>query len=441
MLPIFCHLLKKCFATVNLCIVVNVVFLERGKITMNTPSQELPQMRVTTPVPDMGSGPIPVEPYISPEFFEQEREKIFKRAWLQVLRVEEIPLAGDYQLIDLPVLNTAVIVVRGQDNQVRAFHNICTHRGNSVTLQEKGNARTFVCGYHGWVFNLDGSLRARPGEEYFSDDTGKCDLGLLPLACDVWNGFVFINYQPEPAVGLPDFLGEIGRDMEGFPFGELSHIARYRARVKVNWKAFTDAFREGYHVAMVHGQSIPDSMNSPTNPQGVPVSARLFGSHYSMSTWANPEHQPTPSEALAWKLGMTFSPGEQLDLGGVNPSGDDIWWFDMNMVFPNFFAALGPGWVFTYHFWPRSVDETDWTMNIYQMEAEDYGQRIAQEHTKVLLRDLLYEDLSTLESTQKGMSSGVLKQLHISDGLELAVRQQQWVVQQWVNGDGDPGQI
>lgn len=406
---------------------------------MNKPNQQLPQMRVPTPIPDMGTGPIPVEPYISEEFFEKEREKIFKRAWLEVLRVEEIPQVGDYLLIELPILNTTVIVVRGKDDQVRAFHNICTHRGNTVAL-ESGNTRNFVCSYHGWVYGLDGELLDRPGEAYF-EHSQKCDLGLKKLACDVWNGFIFINYQPEPEVGLVEFLGQMGRDMQAFPFDDLSHIARYQARVKVNWKAFTDAFREGYHVAMVHGGSIPDSMNSPANPQGVPVSSRLYGSHYSMSTWANPEHKPTPSEALAWKMGMTFSPGEQLEMGGVNPSGDEIWWFDMNMVFPNFYAAMGPGWVFTYHFWPRSVDETDWIMNIYQMDAKDYGELIAQEHTKVLLRDLLYEDLSTLESTQRGMASGVLTELNISNSMELSVRQQQWVVQQWVNGDGDPGQV
>ncbi len=406
---------------------------------MNAPPKEFPQMRVTTPVPDMGSGPIPVWPYIDADFFEQEREKIFKKTWLEVARIEELAAAGDYRVIELPILGTSIILVRGKDDAIRAFHNICTHRGNSVNLQTQGNTRTFVCGYHGWTYNLDGSLRNLPGEEYFSG-VDKCDMGLLPLACDVWNGFVFINYQPEPEVGLKQYLRGLDEDMAGYPFEELSHIARYRARVKVNWKAFTDAFREGYHVAMVHGGSLPDAMNSPSNPQGVPNSARVHGSHYSMSTWANPDHQPTPSEALAWKLGLSFSPGETADRPGINPSNDETWWFDMNMAFPNFFAALGPGWVFTYNFWPVSVDETDWIMNIYQAKAENHGQLIAQEHTKAMLRDLLYEDLSTLESTQRGMSSGLMKYLHISDTLELSVRHQQWVVQQWVNGQGDPGQ-
>src|SRR3990170_1308099 len=90
------------------------------------------KMKAGTQIPDMGDAPLPVEPYISPEFFEREREKIFKRAWLEVAREEDIPNSGDYLVQNIDVLKASVIVVRGQDHKIRAFHNICTHRGNKI---------------------------------------------------------------------------------------------------------------------------------------------------------------------------------------------------------------------------------------------------------------------------------------------------------------------
>ncbi len=83
-----------------------------------------------TDVPAMGDAPLPVEPYVSRAFFEREREKVFKRAWLQVARDEDIPHPGDYRVVDLEVLGWSVILTRGSDGRLRAFHNICTHRGN-----------------------------------------------------------------------------------------------------------------------------------------------------------------------------------------------------------------------------------------------------------------------------------------------------------------------
>ena len=110
-------------------------------------------IKLPTDHPDMGTDPLPIEPYISAEFFEKERTKVFAKAWLNVGRVDEIPEVGDYLVKRLEVLNTTIVVVRGKDNEIRAFHNICVHRGMQVTEAgcEKGNAQGFMCGYHARV--------------------------------------------------------------------------------------------------------------------------------------------------------------------------------------------------------------------------------------------------------------------------------------------------
>src|SRR5262249_15626308 len=108
--------------------------------------------RWTLRYPELGIGPVPVGPCLDPHHFELEREKIFSRVWLNVGRQEEIPKPGDYVVKHLDVCNTSILVVRGKDGAIRAFHNVCRHRGNRLATGCAGNARAFVCGFHGWTY-------------------------------------------------------------------------------------------------------------------------------------------------------------------------------------------------------------------------------------------------------------------------------------------------
>ena len=153
--------------------------------------------------PELGTGRVSFEDSISPEFYELEREAIFKRAWLNVGRVEELPRNGSYFTKEIPPGRTSVIVSRGLEGEIRAFHNVCRHRGNKLvwsgTPREEtcGAARQFVCKYHGWRYGLDGACRYVHQEREFFD-LRKQELGLAAVHCDVWAGFIFVNLAPEP---------------------------------------------------------------------------------------------------------------------------------------------------------------------------------------------------------------------------------------------------
>lgn len=97
--------------------------------------------------PELGSGPLPIDPYVSREHFEKERERIFRKVWLNVGRVEQIPNPGDYFVKDLAVCTTSIVIARGEDGKVHAFHNMCSHRGNPVVWNTKGTCKTFTCRY------------------------------------------------------------------------------------------------------------------------------------------------------------------------------------------------------------------------------------------------------------------------------------------------------
>ena len=147
---------------------------------------------------ELGTEPMSYEDSISPEFFELEREAIFKRAWLNVGRVEQLPRNGSYFTKELAVARTSVIIVRDREGQVRAFHNVCRHRGNKLVWNDfpkeetSGISRQFVCKYHGWRYDLDGSCSFVQQEQEFFD-LDKADYGLVPVHCDVWAGFIFVN--------------------------------------------------------------------------------------------------------------------------------------------------------------------------------------------------------------------------------------------------------
>lgn len=395
---------------------------------MDTRVRKFPTV-ISTEIPNMGDGGIPVEKYTSPEIFAQEKEKIFRHVWLEVGREDHIPNPGDYFVTQMPVLDTEVIVARSQDGSVHAFHNMCTHRGMKLAMQERGNVRNFTCGFHGWVFGLDGELKLMNGEEYFPG-ADRCQLNARPITLDTWNGFIFVHPDTEPEVPLRTFLGALADQLDPYPFENFSHIARYTAYPKVNWKLATDAFQEAYHVEMVHRNSLPGSCNAQENPNGAPTSARLLTPHRSISAWMNPAFQPSKTGLQAFKYGLSFEAAD-VKLPGINPDQDENWWFDINVFFPNFFCDVGPGYYFTYNFWPISVNETKWVMDIYQLDARNAGERFGQEHTKVLLRDAVLEDFGTLEATQEMLASGAMQEIQLSE-LEIACRHQVWVVDQWL---------
>ncbi len=216
--------------------------------------------------PQLGTDPLPAAVFTSAEQFEREREQIFRKVWLNVGRVEQLPHPGDYLVKDLAVCNTSVLVVRGKDGTVNAFHNMCSHRGNKIAWDSGGTCRLFTCKFHGWSYALDGRLTFVPDEERFFG-LPKESLGLTPVAVDVWEGFIFINVDPTPQETLRDYLGELGAGLAGYPFSELSATSTsWTTEVKANWKVIKDAFQEVYHVAFLHRRSIPDSFTSKTNP-------------------------------------------------------------------------------------------------------------------------------------------------------------------------------
>jgi phenylpropionate dioxygenase-like ring-hydroxylating dioxygenase large terminal subunit len=372
-----------------------------------------------------------MEPYISPEFFELERDRVFRRSWLCLGREERIPKPGDFFVKDLAVGKTSVLIVRGEDGKIRAFHNACSHRSNKVEWCAKGSSGSFTCPFHGWCYRLDGEVLAIPDEKnFFNLDKGR--LGLTPIALDTWQGFIFINLNPEQS--LREYLGEWADAIEAYPFAANGATCyEWSSEIRCNWKLIRDAFKEAYHVAFLHRRSARDSYTGGKNPFSHALYFKLFDLHQRWSLPANPDYQPSPLEAATYRY-ASFVLKNDFDHqppAGVNPANSPNWVIDINAVFPNYTIDMLDSGYFTYNFWPLAVDRTLWEVRTYFPRPKNAAERLSQEHARVTFRDLIMEDASTMENTQSVIASGAKTHFNFQDE-ELLLRHDNKVLAEYI---------
>ena len=402
----------------------------------------------TAHYPELGTAPMSYEDSISPEFYELEREAIFKRSWLNVGRVEQLPRKGSYFTKEIAVANTSVVIVRGMDDEVRAFHNICRHRGNKLVWTDfpreetSGNCRQFVCKYHGWKYELDGACSFVQQESEFFD-LDKADYGLVPVHCDVWSGFVFVNLAAEPSQSLTDFLGPMITAIDGYPFDAMTERFSYRAEVGSNWKLFMDAFQEFYHAPVLHAKQSPVSARPEVQAAGFEgLHYEIDGPHRMVTTyggrgWKMPPEMLKPMETVT-RSGL-FGPWDAPDLGidplpaGVNPANKKPWGLDSFQLWPNFVILIWErSWYLTYHYWPTSYNTHVFEGNLYFVPAKTARERLAQEMAAVTFKEYSLQDGNTLEATQIMLESRVIKAFPLNDQ-EILCRHLHKVAADWVD--------
>jgi glycine betaine catabolism A len=394
--------------------------------------------------PSVGTGGVSYEDCVSPDFYANEREAIFKRAWLNVGRVEDVPRNGSYFTKEIEVAKTSIIVVRDLQGEIRAFHNVCRHRGNKLVwndfpLEEtRGSCRQFVCKYHAWRYDLTGKLTFIQQEgEFF--DVDKDDYGLVPVHCDVWAGFVFIHLAKEPAEPLREFLGPMITPLEDYPFEKLTDRYDFRADVGCNWKVFLDAFQEYYHVPVLHSQEATPAARPKITGFEAPH-YQIDGPHRMVTTSGAPrrlwpvEYQ-YPIE-VATRSGL-FGPWDEPDLGenlpGTNPGGVKKWGMDNFQIFPNTEILIwASGWYLTYRYWPTSHNTHRFEGSLYFPEARTASERAAQECAVVMFKEFALQDAGTLVGTQQGLEARVTDGDFPLNDQELLVRHFHKSVGEWV---------
>lgn len=197
----------------------------------------------------LGDEDIPYAVYTSEEYANAEDDLMWSRTWQWACHVDHVPEAGDYYVYD--VGPHSALIVRGDDGELRAFYNACMHRGTQLKPPGScGFSKSLRCPFHGWDWQLDGSFKERPGAWDFphvDDESHR----LPEMSIDVWEGFVFVNFDPQ-AEPLLEYLGVLPRHWADWGLADRYIETHVRKRLPCNWKAAAEAFLEAYHVRETH---------------------------------------------------------------------------------------------------------------------------------------------------------------------------------------------
>ena len=325
--------------------------------------------------------PLPASLYISQELLEQEVHNLFYGHWICAGHVSEISAAGDYFTFDL--VDKPLLIVRDIDDNVRAYSNVCRHRG-TLLAAGAGNSSVFTCPYHAWTYDLDGRLRAAPHMD-MDKVTGIC---LPEYPVETWQGFIFVSVNPavEPLSPRLEALAE-----RTSPYNIADYVVVERSEVEVacNWKVLVENFCESYHVFAVHAETL--EQGSPTISTRVLEGGTGFN-HHSM-------HLDTTEYGESILLRLPTHLRELIHLICIYPCS----------VF-----TLEPASAIWLSIQPTGPQSLKYTLQIALYQDEESG--LTQElidYYKDMAKAFMAEDKATIELVQRGLasnggSSGVL---------------------------------
>ena len=184
--------------------------------------------------------------YTDPDIYELELDRIIYRNWILAGHISQLPEPGDFKVLN--VARESAIIVRGSNGELKAFANVCRHRGSLVCLQSHGHADKFVCPYHGWTYDIDGKLYAARN---MPDDFDMAGHSLNPVSVDVVHGLIFICFSDSPP-SLEGAKRDLAEPMAMFDFENLKVAAQKSYEIPANWKLSIENYQECYHCATAH---------------------------------------------------------------------------------------------------------------------------------------------------------------------------------------------
>jgi phenylpropionate dioxygenase-like ring-hydroxylating dioxygenase large terminal subunit len=335
--------------------------------------------------------------YFNEEAMELEKEHLFRRCWQLLGHVSDIPEPGDYVTFD--IAGERAIAVRGKDGQVRCFHNVCRHRGSRVVADKRGSCKSaIVCPFHGWAYNLDGTLRGVPAPKSLPKlDPEKH--GLLPLENEIFHGFIFVRFKsgPQPSVAeilkLYEPLFILHRVAETVPLDK-----GWGAEMLANWKAVRDVDNEGYHVPIAH-----------------PALYDLYGRNYV---------DELPGGGISRSIGI-FDGGKAKTWSvrhykSIRPQssaslGDEAQNWTYIGMFPNLVFVFYPEQSGYYQEWPLSVSRTVQRGSFYGLPDERREMKLARYLAVRIERDTTREDHQLIVWSSEAMKSSAFPGIILSD--------------------------
>ncbi len=356
---------------------------------------------MASPPLDEDAHSLPAWIYHDPEFFELEKQTIFRQAWQLVCHQSDVANAGDYHSFDF--MGESVITLRGEDGQIRSFHNACRHRASRLLDDSKGHCgRRITCPYHAWTYGLDGRLVAIPQREAFSGlDMSRH--GLVPIEQEVFLGFIFVRF----ASGLPsvkEMAAPYAHELAAYNMEELVPQGRVTFRTrKVNWKNVADNYSDGLHITVAH-----------------PGLTRLFGRGYGIDAkpWIDKMWgalRDIPSSNWSERLYQNLLPR----VAHLPDDRQRLWTYFK--LWPNVAFDIYPDQIDFMQFLPVSPTET-LVREIAYVHPDSRREMKATRYLNWRInRRVSLEDKALIERVQAGMGSSGYTVGPLSDG-EVCLR-------------------
>ena len=389
------------------------------------------------PEPHLGTELIPKERYTSEEFMKLEWERMWTKVWNIAGRESDIPNVGDYFTTELGP--ESFLVVREAEDRIRAFYNVCPHRGNQIRNPGMGHAESFQCAYHFFEFNLDGSKKFVPDEDTFTQGVPQ-ETALTEVPCDTWAGFVWFNMNPD-AEPLEEFLGVLPEHLDPYHFEKQYLVQDKTIEWDCNWKASVDAFNEVYHVQGIHPQIleslddihvqidlyerhnrylVPFGLLSPRYPNQEEVTDALKG----MMRGAGIDPETFEGTAEDVRPAMQAAARRHNEAAGIDDSelNDDQMSDDYHYyIFPNITLNTHATRVMLFRQRPHPTDPNKMYYDLQNYARIPDGAEppprpvhTTHKHGEISLGLVLDQDSYNLPRVQKGMNSRAYKGLLIN---------------------------
>ncbi len=344
---------------------------------------------------------LPAWTYNSDELTQLETEQLFLRNWLFVAHVCDLPKAGDYQCFEMG--NERAVVVRDQQGEIRAFHNMCRHRASRVVAQEKGHCgHSFICPFHGWSYNLDGSLKNIPKSSAFPE-IEKSDFGLKSLDCEIWHGMIFIRFGGD-GPSIADSFAEAAEEIGLYRIEDMQPLDEpYQYKFDLDWKAVLDIDNEGYHVPIGHPELFDLVGATYTDQPLVGGLSRAFGSFKDRKL----------------KLERNRDYVATLPAQSYLPESHQHLWIYWGM-FPGFVLTLFPDQIEIYQIYPTGNQKSVMAGVTYALPDERPAMQKARDLNRDINMDVGDEDIRLIRWAAEGMRSSAFDGVMLSD-LELGV--------------------
>jgi phenylpropionate dioxygenase-like ring-hydroxylating dioxygenase large terminal subunit len=351
---------------------------------------------------------LPLGRYTDPAFYELEQQYLWQRSWLYACHDSELAGNGSYKLCD--IAGAAVLLVRGDDGEVRAFRNACRHRGAPVVRGEGGTARLLSCQFHGWTYDLRGDLVRVPDERDF---VGLCkeDRSLPPVRCERWGGWYFVNLTAD-ACSLQEWLSPLDEILAPVANAPLRMYHRSTATIRCNWKIMAEGFLEVYHARTVHPTTVAPTLTT----RGTVISLYNHG-HQAMVSPVVPGARTDGRDQLPYFDGAPAAMTE----ANLQPA---------HGIFPNLITPLdGRGFPFLV-FWPEAIDRTrlDIIWFIPDWGDGDLPGKELWDRRLTRFDTLMDEDYENLEPIQRSMEHAA------HDGQVINYQERRiWHVHAWID--------